>query len=732
MAGPGGTEVGRVSVKVVPDVDGFRDKVKKELEEVEKMSADVTVELDLTKFKAQIEEIKLLLKSIGDETVNVNVNKNGGVGGLAADTKKAAAEAKKLAQNMKEALGDGEEHRVSRISRAIEGLAGLLQKTGSAVVDLGSKGLSQLGDGFKSVGGSIAGMIAQLVIWIPLIAGLIGAVTFLVGFLAAGLLTLPAILFGILGPLAAVVLGFEGIKKAAQTLKPELDALKKRLSDTFAKELKPLFESIKKIFPTISNGLNSIATGVSKFVTELSKVFTSAEGVERLAKAFQNVNVFLDSMLPGIKSFLDTLLQAAAVPEIFQELGGAISDVFKQFQGFIQSSLDDKTLVKSVQNFRLILNDLVDLFTDLLTNSLKFFNGAAPGMDKFFRSLSEFFGRIDWEKLGKAFGDIFGGLADAISQIPPETIQSITDSFVSLGEAVGKLVTGKSFDIIIAAFQAFIDIVTLVILIIDGLLEGFASIGDGLAAVGEWFANLDLIEEGKRIFQGLWDGIVEKWDGLVLFIKSIPGKIDEFFGGAPSWLIEHGKEILQGLWDGIVEKVADVFKFFRDLPGKIVDSIPSPSEILKGVGKKIMDGLLAGIQSMIPSLGGILGGIGSFIISHKGPPSKDKVMLVKNGQLIMEGLIRGLQEGFAPVSGLLDTMSSEIGSAFSDPSMLRAMQFSGAEIATVGNTQLSIAGQVESNSLENQIVKALEGWTMDGKGLARTVNNMNTAQRRRG
>lgn len=754
MAGPGGTEVGRVSVKVVPDVEQFREKVKKELQEVEKMSADVSIELDLTKFKAQIEEVKLLLKSISDETVNINANKNGvsGITSLSSELKKSSTEAKKLAQNMKQALGDGQDHKISRITSAMQGFAGVIEKTGSALIELGSKGLSQVGEGFKGVAGSIAGMVVQIAIWVPLIAGLIGLVTFLVGFLAAALLTLPALLAAIAAPIAAVVLGFEGIKKAAQTLKPELDALKKRLSDTFAKELKPLFQSIKQIFPTISDGLNKVAVGVSRFITELSKVFTSAEGVQLLAKAFENVNLFLDNLLPGVKSLLDTFLKVAAVPEIFQEVGGAISDVFKQFQGFIQSSIDDGTLVSSVKNFRLILNDLADLFTDLLRNALKFFNGATPGMDKFFRALSEFFSRIDWEKLGKAFGDIFGALGDAISQIPPETIQQITDSFVKLAEAVGKLFSGKSFDVIIALFTFIIDTATFVIEAIDLIAEGFANFGDALANLPDkaleftsWLQSLPskiatwlgevgpvLFAKGREFLQGLWDGMIEKAEEIWAWIRQIPQRIFDFLGDAGGTLWARGREFLQGLWDGMENKAFEVWAWIQDIPNKIAGFFAGAGRWLFDAGVKIIQGLIDGIKSMMGALFGQLGVATKGIPEHKGPPSKDKMLLFKNGQLIMQGLMNGLSAGYAPVTRLLDSMTEDITGVFSNPQVLSSMSVSGADITAVGSSQLQIAGQVESNTLENQIVKALSEWTIDGKGLTRKVNNTNTAQRRRG
>jgi len=102
VAGAGGAEVGRVSVRVVPDLDNFRQEVEKELKEVERMDAEVDVTLNLDKFKAQVEEVKASLKSIGDEEVNVHIDKTGGISTLGQDVKKAGDEIGKAAKKLKE------------------------------------------------------------------------------------------------------------------------------------------------------------------------------------------------------------------------------------------------------------------------------------------------------------------------------------------------------------------------------------------------------------------------------------------------------------------------------------------------------------------------------------------------------------------------------------------------------------------------------------------------------
>src|SRR5690606_37043907 len=81
--------------------------------------------------------------------------------------------------------------------------------------------------------------------------------------LVAGLLAgLPSLLLAAGAAAGAVALGWDGIKKAAQTLKPEFDALKKTMSDTFEKGLTPVFQQLKQLFPTLQTGLKQVAEGL--------------------------------------------------------------------------------------------------------------------------------------------------------------------------------------------------------------------------------------------------------------------------------------------------------------------------------------------------------------------------------------------------------------------------------------------------------------------------------------
>lgn len=777
MAGPGGVEVGRVSVKVVPDVDGFREKVRKELQEVENMSATVEVEIDMTKFKAQVEEIKVLLKSIGDETVKINVDQSGaagGIGKLGEDLKKSAKEAEGLGKKMKDVVDGDDEKRVGKFARVVESLGGFMGQAATAASNLaGSIGSGLLG-ALSSAGSSLISLILSMVLWIPLLSGAAGAILFLGGAIAAGLGGLPVALAALGAPIAAVILGFDGIKKAAAQLSPEVDKLKARLSGTFAKELTPVFAQLKQLFPIISDGLNGAAKGVSNLVGQLVKIVTSTQNVQNLKNAFQGVQDFLTAVAPGIGKFIDSLLQIAGVTKFYKIFGDTISDVLIKFQAFFDVSLADGSLEKGLQNLQKTLVSVTGMFSALLRNALKFFNGAAPGINKFFDKLSSFFLKIDWERLGKAFGNVFDLLGQAIAEIPPQTIEDITKAFESLAGSIGALVSGKSFDVIIAAFTAFVKAVGFAIDALNFFLEAFASVGDFLSSipdklseVGDGFSNMFevlgtivgdnvkkigdffgsipdtirsklegfanfLVTTGQQWIDGLAAGITNAWFNVVAFFSGIRQNILNFFSDVGSWLRDKGSQIINGLRDGVVSAFNAVVGFFQSIPSRVSGFFAGAGSWLVGAGRAIIDGLVGGISSAFGRVTSILSKLTALIPSWKGPYSKDKVLLTKNGKVIMQSLQDGLTSGFTPVQQLLDGMTSDIAATFDSGALASDMRVSGADIAAVGTSQLSVAGNVTGVSAE--IVEAMTGWTveLDANGIARLVNKANNVRARRG
>ena len=172
-------------------------------------------------------------------------------------------------------------------------------------------------------------------------------------------------------------------------------------------------------------------------------------------------------------------------------------------------------------------------------------------------------------------------------------------------------------------------------------------IGIVTAAIsGDWDAVWSGIAE---LFSSIWEGIKsaagEAIETVYNNVIGIKDRIIGFFGDAGSWLLDAGRKILEGLWDGIC--------------------------------------------GALGWLGEQLGGIGDFIVEHKGPPSYDATMLVENGELIMGGLLRGMERGWGRVEGFVTSRNASIPSW--NPSLAPAPAYAGA--SSRGNVYITIDGE---------------------------------------
>lgn len=111
---------------------------------------------------------------------------------------------------------------------------------------------------------------------------------------------------------------------------------------------------------------------------------------------------------------------------------------------------------------------------------------------------------------------------------------------------------------------------------------------------------------------------------------------------------EHAVRDIFGAWNAVVG-------FFRDLPGHVINAIGDINHEMFIIGKNILTSLLNGAISIFNSgdWGNFWNGVGAWIVDHKGPPEKDRLLLFKSGQLIMDGLRAGMASQFGELTRTL-------------------------------------------------------------------------------
>lgn len=354
------------------------------------------------------------------------------------------------------------------------------------------------------------------------------------------------------------------------------------------------------------------SAGMVKIVDQVKPYITSAiNGVTPVIEgAFNVVSEGVGRVVDGVKQFgermapvFEPVAQAARdIAPLFEQIGGkvtgelgpALEKVGQAIEKVIEAVAPfAETIVSTVGP---IVADISGKFVDLGTT------------------------------ISEKLAPIIEGLAQIVAVAMPY-IQAVWTNVTNAIKGVVDAVWPIIEQVINTAMTIIQDVINVVLALISG----------------DWGAVWEGI---KTLVSDVWEGIksligtaIESVKGVISSVlDSIKGIWDETWNGI--------KSFFGGLWDGIKQAASDgidaVYNTVTGIKDNILGFFGDAGQWLVDAGKNILQGLWDGISGALGWLGDQLGGIGDFIIEHKGPPSYDRVMLAKNGKLIMRGLIDGI------------------------------------------------------------------------------------------
>ena len=240
------------------------------------------------------------------------------------------------------------------------------------------------------------------------------------------------------------------------------------------------------------------------------------------------------------------------------------------------------------------------------------------------------------------------GIKAAAAEVWPAIQQAVTSACEAMGNvvnAVWPVIQG----VITTAMNVVKAVIVTVLALISGDWDGaWSGIKALTAAVFSGIGNI--VDVGISTVQSLISGALDV--------------IDWLWRGA--WNALGG--LLNAAWNDFISTVSGgnerVMGLLRDLPGKITGVFAGAGSWLINAGKSIINGLLDGLKRAWGNVTGFIGGIGDWIVSHKGPPSYDAVMLTKNGELIMRGLLDGLTTGWGDVEDFIGSRNADISARY--------------------------------------------------------------------
>lgn len=531
-------ETATVNVDANVDADTLRARVQNA---VDRTNAKLQVEIDAAHLQANLDNLIRSEKWRSKIVLDVEVDQS-------------------LISKAFAAIGNAASKVFSGISSAGSATFGFIARAASGVAGI-----------FENVGGGIAKIAVALLKFYSiatLVAAAGGTITAAWAAASAAISAVPAAIALIGAPIAAILLGMDGIKKAAQVLKPEFDQLKTAVSNAFEKGLAPAMQNIKTIMPTIQTGMVGIAGALSHIATNVTGFLRSAQGMSQLRVVLDNVRVGLEAMAPGITNITEAFLKMAAHRSGVMALANAVNTLGAEWNNAVNRLTRTEELDAAFRQLGQLLSELARGFALMMENGVQAFAAMGPGLNSFVREFTNFFDRFDFARLGKAVGDIFHGIGDALKKIPPQTIEEITAAFEELGRVfqdpsihafIGNL--AKALPGIIGDIGDFIRVI--------------AGIGNAIAGIIGWFNKGDqaMVHFGDTFgaVAGKFGGWLAKWTvAISTWFVELPGKVvgwlAAFNMALATWFV--GQVARFGEW--LAGWTMAIATWFVELPGKIV------------------------------------------------------------------------------------------------------------------------------------------------------------------
>lgn len=632
MAGPGGTEVGRVSVRVLPDTSRF--------------AADLRTDL------ARIET-----------TAKVNIGAELDTSGLVEHAKAAVAEASAAAGN----VHVGVDVDRSAVDTATRGLSGLL----TAALALGPA-------------------------LIPLGAALVAAFAPLAGIFAAASVGIGGIIAVAVPQLAAIVKAGDDLSKltpAQAATAKALQSLKAAFSDfqnTLAPDVLPLFtkgfQMLAGLLPTFEPIVKRAAKAFSGLLDQMGAFGSSAAGqsmvkffskqvapaITTLGTVFANVFAGIGGLLVGfaplIKPVEAALIGATAAFAKFGQTAGT-NQGFQNFLAYLQQV--GPQVVAFLGAFVSAIAHLVTALAPLggpilagLTATLSLFNKIpTPVVGALATALIAVVVGIKAWTIAQAALDVvlnanpIGLIVIAIAALVAALIYAWKNSETFRNVVTGAWNAVKS--VVLGAVNAIVGFVR------DHWKLLIVLIGGPLAAV------VILVTSNWQKIKASTSAV---WDAIKAVISAVWGAIKGVVNAGVSAVKTEikGVEVIVGFVQNAFEAVKSAISnkldaavgFVKALPGRMLGSLGNVGSLLYHAGQEIIQGLINGIESMIGKVTGAIGHVAGIIASHlPGSPVKTGPLTVLNNGYAGGQITKMLADGITGQAGAARNAMTSLGFA---------------------------------------------------------------------
>lgn len=345
----------------------------------------------------------------------------------------------------------------------------------------------------------------------------------------------------------------------------------------------------------------------SEFGTMLTGVFTS------LQAAFQMLQ-------PSIQTLMGALNQL--VQAVMPVITNVIGQIIPMLTPIISTLVG--ALVPAIQGILTVVTAVVQALIP-----------AVQGVEPIVTAVLSAIGN-GIQLLMPIISQIGGLVTDVVAAITP-IIQGLEPLVTAVVQAI------------VSVVQALVPVVQVLQPIVAGVISAIVGfIGSTL---------LPAIQAMLPFIQGVINGITMVVNGIVNVIQGVINLVTGLINGNWRQAFNGFKQIVYGAVQGVLG-------FLGGIGSAIGGIFAGAGSWLWNAGKSILTGLLNGLKSAWRSVTSFVGGIGSWIVKHKGPISYDRRMLVPAGKAIMGGFDRSLKAGWKDVQRTVNGMNAQINGVF--------------------------------------------------------------------
>lgn len=647
MAGPGGQEIGRVSVRVVPDSDLLRPSLLRDLEQIERStelhirtvlddtglaaaarrlaataerSAAVAVPVDLDADQVEA-EFQRIVRRMANESVTVRV-----------DVDESA-----LDQALRQLAVRGRQFtRLATVSFAIGGLASA------------TTGLAGLAVGAAQATGALlllpaAGIAASAAIT-TLVVGMQGFGT------ALSSMDDPAAFADALANLAPSA---AATATAIRDLRPAFRVLRLNVQERlFAGMADTITNLAGSYLPVLRTGLGGIVTELNNGARSFATYLTSAQSVADTSSIFADIREAIAALSPAGNAFAAALRDITTVGASFLPgLAGGLANAAERFAAFIAEARATGQLAGWIQTGITAVGQLGTILGNLGSIISSVFTALDTSGGGFLAFLAEATGRLAalldsaegaevlgvigqfaatagraintvlstaLEELGPILAELAPGLSEFITQLGGALVAALQIAGPLLAQLAGFLSANATWlgpvvialgtlsalaRPLVAGLTMLAGVVRVVTMVFNAmklalLSNPFTAIAAAVIALAvviitNWTSIRDTT---VAIFQSVWGFIKGIWDAITGWISD---RVRDVLN-AVGWLAALPGRVgawFQGIYDGAVGKLGDLLGWLRGLPGRILGALGDLGSLLLDAGKNIILGLLNGLKN---------------------------------------------------------------------------------------------------------------------------------------